>query len=65
MITVNVEVRSKLWHKKIKNLKKYLNKKLNKISKVVPTFKKKKIKFYHFTYKFIEYETIKQKIQKS
>ena len=45
MITVNVEVRSKLWHKKIKNLKKYLNKKLNKISKVVPTFKKKKLNF--------------------
>ena len=45
MITVNVEVRSKLWHKKIKNLKKYLNKKLNKISKVVPTFKKKRLNF--------------------
>ena len=45
MITVNVEVRSKLWHKKIKNLKKYLNNKLKKISKIVPFFKGKNITF--------------------
>ena len=41
MIKVNVEVNSKSWHKKIKNPKKYFNKKLKKISKIVPFFKEK------------------------
>ena len=41
MIKVNVEVNSKSWHKKIKNPKKYLNRKLKKISKIVKFFKEK------------------------
>ena len=41
MIKVNVEVNNKSWHKKIKNPKKYLNKKLKKISKIVKFFKGK------------------------
>ena len=41
MIKVNVEVDCKPWLKKIKNPKKYFNKKLKKISKIVPFFKKK------------------------
>ena len=41
MINVNVEVNSKPWLKKIKNPKKYFNKKLKKISKIVPFFKEK------------------------
>ena len=45
MIKVNVEVNSKSWHKKIKNPKRYFNKKLKKISKVVKFFKKKNITF--------------------
>ena len=45
MITVNVEVDNKPWHKKIKNPKKYFSKKLKKISKIVKFFKGKNITF--------------------
>jgi len=45
MIKVNVEVNSKSWHKKIKNPKKYLNRKLKKISKIVKFFKGKNVTF--------------------
>ena len=45
MITVNVEVNNKSWHKKIKNPKRYFNKKLKKISKIIKFFKDKNIVF--------------------
>jgi probable rRNA maturation factor len=45
MIKVNVEIKNKSWKEKIKNPNKYFNNKLNKVSKVVPIFKKKKITF--------------------
>ena len=45
MIKVNVEVNSKSWHRKIKNPKRYFNKKLKKISKIVKFFKGKDITF--------------------
>ena len=45
MIKVNVEVSSKSWHNKIKNPKKYFNKKLKKISQIVKFFKGKNITF--------------------
>ena len=45
MIKVNVEVDNKSWHKKIKNPKRYFNKKLKKISKIVKFFKEKDITF--------------------
>jgi len=45
MIKVNVEVNNKSWHKKIKNPKRYFNKKLKKISKIVRFFKGKNIIF--------------------
>ena len=45
MIKVNVEINSKSWHKKIKHPKKYFNKKLKKISKIVKFFKRKNITF--------------------
>ena len=45
MIKINVEVNSKSWHKKIKNPKKYFDKKLKKISKIVKFFKGKNITF--------------------
>ena len=45
MIRVNVEVNNKSWHKKIKNPKKYFNKKLKKISEIVKFFKGKNITF--------------------
>ena len=41
MIKVNVEVDCKSWFKKIESPKKYFNKKLKKISKIVPFFKNK------------------------
>ena len=41
MIKVNVEVKNKSWHKKIKNPKRYFNKKLKKIPKIVKFFKGK------------------------
>jgi len=45
MIKVNVEVNNKPWHKKIKNPKRYFDKKLKRISKIVPFFKRKNITF--------------------
>ena len=45
MIKVNVEVNCRPWHKKIKNPKRYLNEKLKKISKIIPSFKKKNATF--------------------
>ena len=45
MIKANVEVKNKSWYKKIKNPKKYLNKKLKKISKIERFFKGKNITF--------------------
>ena len=45
MIKVNVEVNTKSWHKKIRNPKKYFNKKLRKISKIVKFFKGKNVTF--------------------
>ena len=45
MIKVNVEVNSKLWHKKVKKPKKYFNNKLKKISKIITFLKGKNITF--------------------
>ena len=39
MIKVNVEINNKSWHKKIKNPKKYFNRKLKKISKILKLYK--------------------------
>ena len=45
MIKVNVEINNKSWHKKIKNPKKYFNKKLKKIPKSINFFKGRNIIF--------------------
>ena len=45
MIKINVAVNNKSWHTKIKNPKKYFNKKLKKISQIVKFFKGKNITF--------------------
>jgi len=45
MINVNVEVNSKPWLNKIKNPKKYLNRRLKKISRTINFFRKKNITF--------------------
>jgi len=48
MIKVNVEVNNKPWHKKIQNPQRYFNKKLKKIPKIVPFFKRKNVTFTIF-----------------
>ena len=45
MIKVNVEVNSKPWHNKLRDPKKYINKKLKKIYKSIPILKAKNITF--------------------
>jgi probable rRNA maturation factor len=45
MIKVNVQSDNKFWNKKIKNLKKYLNTRLKKISKAENFLKKKDLTF--------------------
>ena len=45
MIKVNVEINHRSWHTKIKNPKKYFEKRLKKIFKIVKFFKGKKIIF--------------------
>ena len=45
MIKVNVEINAKSWKEKIKNPNKYLSGKLNKVSKIIPIFKKKRVTF--------------------
>ena len=45
MIKVNVEVNNRYWYKKIKAPKIYFKKKLTKILKIVPFFKKKNVTF--------------------
>ena len=45
MIKVNVEINNKSWHTKIKSPKRYFNRKLRKISKIVKFFKHKNVTF--------------------
>ena len=45
MIKVNVKINNKSWHKKIKSPKKYFNRKLKKVSKIIKFFKYKNITF--------------------
>ena len=45
MIKVNVEINNKSWHKNIKEPKKYFNRKLKKISKIIKFFKYKNVTF--------------------
>jgi len=45
MIKANVEIDNRSWHKKIKNPKKYFNKKLKIISKMFNLFKNKNVSF--------------------
>ena len=45
MIKVNIEVKNKSWNKKLKNPRRYFNKKLKKISKNIKFFKNRNITF--------------------
>ncbi len=65
MINVNVEVNNKPWLKKIRNPKKYLNKKLKKISKTVIFFKKKNINFTLLLTNSINMKKLNKKFRKA
>ena len=65
MIKVNVEIDKNSWHKKIKNPKKYLNKKLKKISKTVIFFKKKNINFTLLLTNSINMKKLNKKFRKA
>ena len=64
MIKVNVEVNNKPWHKKIKNPKKYFSKKLKKISKIIPFFKRKNITFTIFLTNSLGIKKLNNKFRK-
>ena len=64
MITVNVEVNNKSWHKKIKNPKKYLNKKLKKISKIIKFLRDKNIIFTILLTKSLNMKKLNKKFRK-
>ena len=64
MIRVNVEVNNKLWHQKIKNPKRYFSKKLKKISKIVPFFKRKNIIFTIFLTNSLGIKKLNKKFRK-
>ena len=64
MIKVNVEVNNKLWHKKIKSPKRYFSKKLKKISKILPFFKKKNLIFTIFLTNSLGIKKLNKKFRK-
>ena len=64
MIKVNVEINKKNWQKKIKNHKKYFTKKLNKIKKFVPFFRKKNIIFTILLTNSINMKKLNKKFRK-
>ena len=64
MITVNVEVNNKPWHKKIKNPKRYFDKKLKRISKFVPFFKSQNVTFTIFLTNSLEIKKLNKKFRK-
>ena len=64
MIRVNVEVNNKLWHQKIKNPKRYFSKKLKKISKIIPFFKRKNIIFTILLTNSLDIKKLNRKFRK-
>ena len=64
MIKVNVKVDSKPWHKKIKNPKRYFDKKLKIISKIIPFFKKKNVTFTIFLTNSLGIKKLNKKFRK-
>ena len=64
MIKVNVEANNKPWHKKIKNPKKYFSRKLKKISKIVPFFKRKNVTFTIFLTNSLGIKKLNKKFRK-
>ena len=64
MIRANVEVKSRPWHKKVKSPKKYFEKKLKKISKIVPFFKRKNVTFTIFLTNSLGIKKLNKKFRK-
>ena len=64
MIKVNVEVNNKHWQKKIKNPKRYFDKKLKKISQIIPFFKKKNVNFTIFLTNSLSIKKLNKKFRK-
>ena len=63
MIKVNVEVNNKPWYKKIKNPKRYFNKKLKKIPRIIPFFKRKNATFTIFLTNSLGIKKLNKKIK--
>ena len=61
MIKVNVEVKNKSWHRKIKNKKDYFNKKLKKISKI---FRNRNITFTILLTSSLQIKKLNKKFRK-
>ena len=64
MIKVNVEVNNKPWNKKIKSPKRYFSKKLKKISKILPFFKRKNVIFTIFLTNSLGIKKLNKKFRK-
>ena len=64
MIKVNIEVNNKSWNKKLKNPKRYFNKKLKKISKNIKFFKNKNITFTIFLTNSLNMKKLNKKFRK-
>ena len=64
MIRANVEVSNKPWRKKIKSPKGYFSKKLKKISKILPFFKKKNVIFTIFLTNSLGIKKLNKKFRK-
>ena len=64
MIKADVVLDSPIWKKKIKNPKKYLSSKINKISKIIKFFKKKDIAFTIFLTNSLTMKKLNKKFRK-
>ena len=64
MIKVNIEVKNKSWNKKLKNPRRYFNKKLKKISKNIKFFKNKNITFTIFLTNSLNMKKLNKKFRK-
>ena len=64
MIKVNIEVNNKLWNEKLKNPKRYFNRKLKKISKIIKFFKNKNITFTILLTNSLDMKKLNKKFRK-
>ena len=64
MIKVNIEVNNKLWNEKLKNPKRYFNRKLKKISKFIKFFENKNITFTILLTNSLDMKKLNKKFRK-